>query len=171
MYPQYPMGTMGPVAERGTLAQPRAVRLAFWLTLGGALLFLALAALALSVSMDDLRDTARGNLTDAGDPFDEGDVRANASGTLFVLMFAALLATAPFITFGSLLRGGRNWTRVLLTVLVSIGGFVAVILMLPPYASLGLLLRLMALALAGVSIVIVALLFSREANTFFTGPR
>jgi hypothetical protein len=38
------------------------VRLAFWLTLGGAALFLALVALAMSVSMDDLRDTARGNL-------------------------------------------------------------------------------------------------------------
>lgn len=171
MYPQYPMGTMGPVAERGGLAQPRPVRLAFWLTLGGAVLFLALMAVALAVSMDDIRDSARGNLIDAGKPFDEGDVSARASGTVFVLVFAALLAAAPLITFGSLLRGGRNWTRVLLTVLVSIGGFVALILMLPPYASLGLLLRLVALALAGVSIAIVALLFSRQANTFFTGPR
>jgi hypothetical protein len=162
---------MSPVAERGRLAQPRAVRLAFWLTLGGAVLFLAFVTIVLSASMDDIRDLARGNLTDAGDPFDEGDVNANASGTLFVLVFTALLATAPFVTFGSLLRRGRNWTRVLLTVLVSIGGFVALLLMLPPYPGPDLLLRLMALALAGVSIAIVGLLFSGGANTFFTGPR
>ena len=168
MYPMYPMA---PVAERGGLVQPRSVRLSFWLTLGGAVLFLALAAIALAGSMEEIRDEVRSEFTAEGRSFDEGDVSSGASGTVFVLMFASLVAVAPSIVFGSLLRRGRNWTRVLLTVLVSIGGFVTLIVMLPSYASFGLLIRLMALALVGLSIAIVALLFSRSSNEFFTGPR
>ena len=78
---------------------------------------------------------------------------------------------AFWLTLGALLRRGRNWTRVLLTVLVSIGGFVTLILMVPPYPSYGLLIRLLAPALAGESVAIVALLFARASHEFFTGPR
>lgn len=169
--PMYPSLPMAPVAAQNELAHPRAVRLAFWLTLGGAVLFVALVAIALSVSAEDIRDLGRGTTSDGGAPVDEHTVRTNAAGTQFVLAFAALLATAPFITFGALLGGGRNWARVLLTVLVSVGGVLVLILMLPSYASYGLLIRLMAVALIGLSIAIVSLLFSRASNAFFTGPR
>jgi hypothetical protein len=93
------------------------------------------------------------------------------AATIFVLMFASLVATAPYLTFGALLRRGRNPTRMLPTVLVSIGGFVTLILMVPPYASCGLLIRILAPALIGGSVAIVALLFARASNEFFTGRR
>jgi hypothetical protein len=52
-----------------------------------------------------------------------------ASAVLYGM--AALVVTAPFVTFAALLRLGHNWVRILLTVCLSIGGVQAVWLIFP----------------------------------------
>ncbi|OLF07477.1 hypothetical protein BLA60_26455 [Actinophytocola xinjiangensis] len=159
---------MAPVAAVPPVAEPAAVRVAFWLTLGGAALFLALVGLWIGVGWGGLRDSARTQLMDNGDPVGSGDVDVRARAATFVIILFAVVGTAPYVTFAALLVRGRNWARVLLTVLVSIGGFVALVAVFLPYDhDLGPATRLVALALAGVSAAIVSLLFGRRVNRYF----
>ena len=89
----------------------------------------------------------------------------------FFYVLLAVVAAAPFITFGALLGTGRNWVRVLLTVLLSVGGFISLIALLTPYSEADALLRVIALMLLGISVAVITLLFSSAANRFFAGPR
>jgi hypothetical protein len=162
---------MAPVATPGSKPRPRGVTAAFWLTLAGSALFLASVAIVLAATIDSLRDIVRETYIEDGTPYDETDIQSGAMSTAMLLMFLALVPTAPFITFAALLRGGRNWARVLLTVLVSIGGFVSIVQIFLPYPNAAALIRVVELALVGTSVAIIILLFSARANRYFAGPQ
>jgi len=164
---------MAPAGVPMPPARPGVVTAAFWLTLGGAALFLVTVALLLGVAWEDMRETARETLVEDGERYTEEDLDSTARMVMFVYVLLAVLATAPFVTFASLLRGGRNWARVVLTVFVSIGGFVSLIMVFPPYGDHVNVpvVRVLELVLAGLAATIIVLLFSRDANRYFAGPR
>jgi len=161
---------MSPLAAAPQPRRPRAVDLAWWLTLGGAVLFLVLLIVDVAGSWNDILAAARRGLVADGQPFTERDVQTDAKGTAFVLMAFGAAIAAPFVTFGALLLKGRNWTRVVLTVLLSIGAFLSAVLMLPVFTG-GIAGVLLAAVLVGLAIWVIVLLFSRAANEFFAGPR
>lgn len=166
--PAMPVYPMAPAATAPPMARPSSVREAFWFTLGGAALFVALAGLWLAVGWDGIRDGAREGLVDEGGFVNAADIDVRARAMAFFVMLFAVLATAPYVTFAALMLRGRNWARVWLTVLVSIGGFVTLIAVFLPYdGRLGIVARLVALVLTGLSVTIVSMLFGRQANQYF----
>jgi hypothetical protein len=165
-YPSYPH-PMAPMAVPPS--RPQSVTAAFWFTLAGVVLFLVVVGLGIGVGWDDLRDVSREELVEDGERFTSADIDTSARGGAFGLCLAALVMTAPYVTFAAVVLRGRNWARVLLTVLVSIGGFVSIFALFPAYDSpLGGLLRVAVALLVGSSITVVTLLFGRAANQYFT---
>lgn len=148
--------------------RPQSVTAAFWFTLAGAVLYIVVVGLGIGVGWDDLREAAREDLVEDGERFTSADLDTSVRASAFGLIFVALVMTAPYVTFAAVALRGRNWARVLLTVLVSIGGFASIFALFPAYDSpLSGLLRAAVALLIGSAITVVTLLFGRVANKYF----
>lgn len=159
--PVYPMA---PAATPVRMSRPAVITAAFWLVIAGAVLFVVGVATALTANMTDLEQFARESFAEDGEPFTEGDVQSLARfEALWFTVLAAVLA-APYVIFACLLRGGRNWARVTLTVIVSIGGFVTALLIIAP---LGIGIRLVEVAVVAIAIMTIVLMFNSTANPYF----
>ncbi|AOS61320.1 hypothetical protein TL08_02410 [Actinoalloteichus hymeniacidonis] len=103
---------------RGGANRPPSVEAAFWLFLANSVLGL-LSAILTFVSVDSLLATQPGYtevLTEGGSaPADF------IRGTLITAASIALVFQAIFLIFVFMMRNGRNWARILLTVLAVLG--------------------------------------------------
>lgn len=168
--PAYPTGQpppaypMAPVATPDRMPRPAVITAAFWLLMAGAALFVIGVAATLVANMDNLEQFSRESLQEDGQQFTEGDVHGVARISAMLFTAAAAVLATPYVIFAALLRGGRNWARITLTVLVSIGGFVTALLIIAP---LDLGARLAEVALVIIAIVIIVLMFNSTANPYF----
>jgi ABC-type Fe3+ transport system permease subunit len=160
-YQQAPYPGMPGVGAAPPMRRPGAVNLALWLILLGAAVVLAMFVSAVLIGGADLEQSARESLAQDG-PYTESDVRSLK--TFLIAMFSALLAVpmALFVVFGFVMRTGRNWARVTLTVLLSIGLVVALGLALAPAY---LAVRLLAVVMFPLNIAAIVAMF--QAGPYF----
>lgn len=166
-YPGYPgmPGVASPPAP-GRRRRPGVVDFAFWLILLGGAISVAMLVSALLIGNADLERSLGETLAEDG-PYTEEDLRSFKA--FVIAMFAVLLAVplALFVVFGFVMRGGRNWARVTLTVLLSIGLLVALgIAVAPAYVPV----RLLAVLMIPLNVAIIVAMFQSAANQYFV-PR
>ncbi|WP_103352311.1 hypothetical protein [Amycolatopsis sp. CA-128772] len=136
-YPSYPQSS-APTGQPPAPARPGTVEGAFWAFLastvigliGGVLIFANRDGIAQA-----LRDANRqrgGNLTDA-------QIDQTVNATMITAVVIAVIIAALYLLFAFKLRAGRNWARIVLTVLTAlqllslligqstIGGYLAVL--------------------------------------------
>jgi hypothetical protein len=160
-YPGYP--AMSGVGLAPPMRRPSPVRFAFWLILLGAAIVAAMFVSAVVIGNDEITQNARDSLAKDG-PYTEADVQ---NFKMFAIGGFAVLVAIPMaliVIFGFVMRTGRNWARVTLTVLLAIGLLPAVgIALAPAYLVVRLLAVLMVPLIAGI----IVGMFQPSANPYF----
>jgi hypothetical protein len=160
-YPGYPampgMGAAPPVRR------PASVVLAFRLILLGAALCVAMVVLSFVLGADALDKNLRSDLAKDG-AYTESDLQAYKAGVIGVVAVLVAIPMALFVVFGFVMRSGRNWARVTLTVLLSLGLLAAVIEALVPTF---LPARLLAILLFVVNVGVLVAMFQSSAAPHF----
>ena len=158
-YPGYPaMPGAAPPARR-----PGSVELAFRLIMIGTAIVVAMVALGFLLGADAIDREAREELAKDGD-FTAADVQAFKVGLIVGTSVMVGIPMTLFVVFGFVMRGGRNWARVTLTVLLSLGMLAALITALVPVV---LAVRLLAIVLIPVNIAVIVAMFQSSAGPFF----
>lgn len=161
-YPGY--SAMSGVGGASTpMPRPATVRFAFWLIMAGSAIALAMFVSALVIGADELDRSVRESLAEDG-LYTEADVRSTKLFAIVAFSVMLAVAMALFVVFGFVMRSGRNWARVTLTVLLAIGMLVALGLALAPVF---LPVRLLAVAMFPLNIAVVVAMFQRSAGTYF----
>jgi hypothetical protein len=160
-HPGYP--AMSGIGGAPAVSRPGAVRFAFWLLMLGSAIVVAMFVSALVAGADELDRNARETLAEDG-LYTESDVRSFK--TFMITAFSVMVAVgvALFVVFGFVMRTGRNWARVTLTVLLGIGLLVALGLALGPVF---LAVRLLAVLMFPLNIAIIVAMFQGSNSPFF----
>jgi hypothetical protein len=161
LYPGYPAMPGGGAAA--AMARPTPVIVAFWLVLGGVVLVMLMLVLALLLDWATVLAQARESVAEDG-PYTEAEVRTVARITAGVYTLGIGIPATLYIVFAFLMRGGRNWARVTLTVLLSIGMAAALITAIVP---LPVVVRLLVIPLVAISITAIVAMFARDAGPYF----
>lgn len=164
--PYEPMPSAPPPEDRApapVAARPTSVTISFaiWAVVG--LVFLLGAVITIAQDDQVFRDAARETLerTNSQPSAQEIDDLANLIrniGLIFNLVFAALI-----LVFAWIMRAGRNWARITLTVL----GGISLILILLGIGSL----NIVSIIQLVLTVVAIYLMFRRDANEFFAAGR
>ncbi|HEV8555228.1 MAG TPA: hypothetical protein VGR06_02370 [Actinophytocola sp.] len=157
-YPPMPSGGF-----TGPMPRPQAVSIAFGLVLLGIGIVVLMLVLSLVIEYDALTESMAEELAKDG-PYTEGELHAATSFTAGLISVIVGVAAGLFLLFGILMRTGRNWARVVLTVLLSFGMLVSILLGALPF---GLVIRFLALPLFVVCVFAVGVMFSRSAGPYF----
>ncbi|OXM61288.1 hypothetical protein [Amycolatopsis vastitatis] len=120
-YPNYPddagaAASAGPVAAP---ARPGTIEGAFWAFVASTVLGLA-GGLLLFVNWDALADTLRTANRQRGGTLTDAQIDQAATITLVVTVVIVVLIAALYLLFAFKLRAGRNWARIVLTVLTAL---------------------------------------------------
>ncbi|MGQ0839272.1 hypothetical protein [Actinokineospora sp.] len=122
--PYEPMPAAPPVDDRSMGAagvRPKSVDMAFNLWIANAALGLLGFIVTLAVGREAMRDTARTTLQDSGTRFTEADLDAAVTAAMVFTGIVALLFVGLYVLFAFKMRAGRNWARITLAVLGTIG--------------------------------------------------
>ena len=160
-YPGYP--AMSDTGGAPAVSRPGAVSLAFWLILLGSAIVVAMFVSALVFGAEDLDRNARETLAEDG-LYTEADVRSFKTFAIAAFSGMVAIGVALFVVFGFVMRTGRNWARVLLTVLLGIGLLVALGLALGPVF---LAVRLLAVLMFPLDIAVIVAMFQPSNSPFF----
>jgi hypothetical protein len=160
-YPGYPV--MPGVGAAPPMRRPGPVVLAFRLILLGAAIVAAMWVLNLALGTESLDRAARESLAQDG-PYTESDVTAFKAGVIGGSAVFIAIPMTLIVVFGFVMRRGRNWARVTLTVLLSLGLIAAVITALVPAY---LVVRLLAVVLFVVNVGILFAMFHSAAGPYF----
>jgi len=160
-YPGYP--AMSGVGAAPPVRRPASVELAFRLLLFGALIVAGILVLAVVIGNDDIERSAREELAKDG-PFTESDVAAFKVGVIFAFSVPVAVPMTLIVIFAFVMRRGRNWARITLTVLISLGLLAALITAIAPAY---LPVRLLAVALFPINLAIIIAMFQASANQYF----
>lgn len=143
--------------------RPGSVIFAFRLILLGSVVVAAMLVLAFVIGNDELEQSARDELAKDG-PYTDSDVQFFKAGVIGVSSLSVAVPMALIIIFGAVMRGGRNWARVTLTVLLSLGLLGAMITALAPAY---LPVRLLAVLMFPLNVAIIVAMFQSTANRYF----
>ncbi|MFL6140794.1 MAG: hypothetical protein ACJ72N_02845 [Labedaea sp.] len=147
--------------------RPKSVDNAFLLWLIGAGISLLGVIFVLTVGVDAITDSARESLKNSGRPYTEEDVKNFANLSKIIGVVIGLLFVGLFVLFAYKMRAGRNWARILLTVL---GGLSLVFTLLGISSTDGLTL-VVRLIEAVLTLVAIYFMFRPEANRYFAAGR
>jgi hypothetical protein len=161
-YPGYPVMPPG-MGAAPPMRRPGSVVLAFRLILLGAAIVAAMWVLNLALDTESLDRVARESLAQDG-PYTESDVSAFKAGVIAVSVVFIAIPMTLIVVFGFVMRRGRNWARVTLTVLLSLGLIAAVITALVPVY---VVVRLLAVVLFVVNVGILFAMFHSSADPYF----
>ncbi len=143
-------------------ARPRMVEISFWiwivnLAFGGITILVALT------QIDRLRSETI-NSAVAGNPtLDRSVIESAATGVLVGTIVVGLLCVAVGFVFVFLMRGGRNWARIMLAVL---GGLIVLLRLFGLTITTGPVLAISVVQLLLLTVAIVTM-FGRAANAWF----
>ncbi|MEU5263293.1 hypothetical protein [Amycolatopsis sp. NPDC021455] len=120
-YPRYPdkpesPASAGPVAAP---ARPGTIEGAFWAFVASTVLGLV-GGILLFVNRDALVDTLRNADRQRGGTLTGAQIDQAATITLVVSVVIVVLIAALYLLFAFKLRAGRNWARIVLTVLTAL---------------------------------------------------
>ncbi|VXC63083.1 conserved membrane hypothetical protein [Arthrobacter sp. 9V] len=133
--PQYGQGNNWPSQQPGPTTIPQMVNIGFWLIVGAGVIWL----ISLFISMASISDPAMRSMIEdqmaAGGAADVRfeDIQAFVVGTMVVM---AIIGAALYAVVALNVRKGRNWARILGTVLAAISIFMLVPLSLATLAAL-----------------------------------
>ena len=133
--PQYGQGNNWPSQQPGPTTIPQMVNIGFWLIVGAGVIWL----ISLFISMASISDPAMRSMIEdqmaAGGAADVRfeDIQAFVVGTMVVM---AIIGVALYAVVALNVRKGRNWARILGTVLAAISIFMLVPLSLATLAAL-----------------------------------
>ncbi|GGP57110.1 hypothetical protein [Saccharothrix coeruleofusca] len=132
---------------------PKEVQISFWIWITGAVLSALGSLLALTerdALVDQLRRTGQGN------GLSEEELQSVATASLMFAVVLGLLFAGLYVLFAFKARAGRNWARLVLTVLTGLN----LLVLLLGASWLGLLTAL-------ISVVAVVLLYTPNAKSYF----
>jgi hypothetical protein len=153
-----PGGGMTPAVPR-----PTPVTVAFWLVLGGAAVVLLMLVLGFVTDWDSWVEQAREQLAEDG-AYTQNDLDSFSRFSAGAVTVGLLVPMGLYILFGALMRSGRNWARVTLTVFLSLGLVAALVVALVP---LTLVVRLLAIPLALLCIATIVVMFAGSTGPYF----
>lgn len=154
----YPAGS---APLRGT--RPKEVEISFWLWIA-VLVFSALGVVITFFQIDRVRTEAINELLAQNPTMDRSLIESAATAGLIVgIMIGLLFVVAEFV-FAFLMRGGRNWARIVLAVLGGLGVLLELVGLVGTAGAVGLL-QLLLLSAAIVT------MFLPPANAWFRPPR
>lgn len=165
-----PWEPMPPVREgaAGEIPRPKAVDTAFQATLVGAAIGAVAAVVTVVLDREQMTLLIRDALAGAGLPDDDQDVAA-ALGTFRAAMgFGIAVFLGLWLLFAMKMRAGRNWARIVITVLAGVG----VLSFLNAMAGAGAELELI-WSLAEVAFLVTAVIymFRPESTRYFAEHR
>lgn len=168
--PYEPMPSAPPVDPRehpGAPARPKSVETAFMLWVINSALSLLGLVVTLLFDRDALRAAARTSLEGSGTSFTEAQLDQAVNASLIFTGVVAVLFFALYLLFAFKMRAGRNWARIVLTVL---GGLSIVLnlVSLGTTSGISMVLTLASLALVGGA---VFLMFQRDSNEYFNAAK
>jgi hypothetical protein len=150
------------VAER-----PKSVDNAFLLWIIGAAISLLSVIFIFTVGADAITDSAREGLKNSGRAYTEDDVKNLANATKIIGVVIGLLFVGLFVLFAYKMRAGRNWARIVLTVL---GGLSIVFTLIGISSTDGLTL-VVRLIQAVLTLVAIYFMFRPDANRYFAAGK
>jgi len=162
-YQQAPYPGMAPTGAAPTVRRPGPVNVAFWLIMLGSAIVVAMFVSAVLIGDADLDRAAREELAKDGS-FTDSDVRFFKIGVIGTFAAMVVVPLALFVVFGFVMRAGRNWARVTLTVLLSLGLVAALITALAPAY---LAVRLLAVVMFPLNIAVIVTMFQSSAGPHF----
>lgn len=151
----------------GPGVRPKSVDTAVMLWVAGAVISIVAGIVVLVFGGDQFAEAARRSLQTAGTPFTEDDVRSRIAAAKLlsaVISFAFFALTMLFVL---MMRAGRNWARVVLTVLGALS-IVSLLLSFSQAGGLDLTLGLVQAVLAGAAIYFM---FQPDARPYFAPRR
>ena len=160
-YPGYP--TMPGVGAAPPMRRPGSVQLAFRLILLGSVIVAAMLVLAFVVGSNEMDLGVRETLAEDG-AYTESDVQSFKTFLIVVASLSVAVPMALFVVFGFVMRSGRNWARITLTVLLSLGLLGALITAIAPAY---LPVRLLAVLMFPLNIAVIVAMFQPSANPYF----
>jgi hypothetical protein len=105
-----------PTAAPTAPAPPRLVNLSRWLWIGSA----ALSAVRTGIQLTD-RTELINQIKQTSPGLSQDDLDAAASGSVLFMLFVSLLVLAGYSLLANRMAGGRNWARIVLTVVGGLG--------------------------------------------------
>lgn len=155
------------LASTAPVERPKSVDNAFmlWLIMTG--LGVLGLILTLTVGSDDITEQARKALADAGKSTAPADVDSAVKAAKTIIIVSGLLFSALYLLFAYMMRAGRNWARITLTVLGGIG-IIGILLQLRQVGVVSMLFSLVQLVLI---IAAVYLMFRPDGNRYFAAQK
>src|SRR5436190_4478632 len=147
--------------------RPKSVDNAFLLWIIGAGIYLLIVTLTVTFGADAITDSTREGLKNSGRAYTEDDVKNLANATKIIGVVLGLLFVGLFVLFAYKMRAGRNWARIVLTVL---GGLSIVVTLISISSTDGLTLvvRLIGTVL---TLVTIYFMFRPDANRYFAAGK
>jgi hypothetical protein len=120
-YPNQPGNAESPTASGGAAApaRPGTIEGAFWAFVASTVLGLV-GGILLFVNRDALVDTLRTADRQRGGTLTDAQIDQAATITLVISVVIVVLIAALYLLFAFKLRAGRNWARIVLTVLTAL---------------------------------------------------
>lgn len=141
-----------------TVQPPREIEASFWVWVGGAVLSL-LTVVLLLVDMDEVINLAVQSYRDRpARGVSEQQVVSVARTLVYVTAVLYVIVAGLFVFLAYMMRGGRNWARITLTVLAAL----VVIFSFGDTTVLGLLTL-------AAAVIAAVLFYLPNANAYFTG--
>ena len=118
-YPKYPDDASAAGGRVAAPARPGTIEGAFWAFVASTVLGLV-GGLMLFVNRDALVDTLRNADRQRGGTLTDAQIDQTATITLVVSVVIVVIIAALYLLFAVKLRAGRNWARIVLTVLTAL---------------------------------------------------
>lgn len=164
----YPQGSGGyPQQHPPPGVRPKEVELSFWLWVGSIVVSL-LGSIAVLAQLDDIRRQAIAEAQRADPTVDPQLFESVINAALVGGLVFGLLLLALELLFIFKMRAGRNWARIVLTVLAGISVVGALLGLGQPQPALVTITSVLSLLLL---IGAVVLMYVRNANPWFQRPR
>ncbi len=154
----------GPAPLRGI--RPREVEISFWLWIANLVLGL-LGAVIAYFQIDEIQAEAINETLAENPTLDRSVVENAATAGLIVGVVIGLLLIAAQVAFVFLMRGGRNWARIVLAVLGGLGVLIGLLGLAGTTGSMGVGALLQLLLLIGA----IVTMFLPAANAWFRPHR
>lgn len=157
----WPMAPLTPVLpEEMAPSRPATITVATWVWIVGALLAIAVIPALIIGNTDEI---VAGETTAS----DRDAAQLGARVMAVMSGFGMVVAAAPYIAFAIVLRNGRNWARILLTILGGLGFLsMAAILLVALQAQTWQLGVVLSIAVMGLTVAAVVLQFLPASNRF-----